>query len=162
MLKDPDIPFKYNISEGKEARYWLSREGLGTAFDMMKIPINWGLLGKIAFRKNYTKDKVSETIGNFIFALNNMMEHYYYFTDEGTEKKPPKCILSKDMENIVDNLWYNYVSKGSYHSSIVNLSLFNGFLTMEQMDIPITPDNALAWSKTLNSQFKPRRVDDGL
>ena len=53
MNVDVDIPFSFDIGEGRAARDWLTKKGMGELFTMFNFPFRWNLLGKIAYRKGY-------------------------------------------------------------------------------------------------------------
>lgn len=166
-----DIPFRFDIGEGRAARDWLTKEGMAELFTMYSFPIRWGLLSKIAYRKCYTKEKASETIGNMISAFGNNLISLN--SDMGKDNRSVKCVISKDLENIIMDIWFNQMKKKPYHAIVIDMALYNGFITMNQLDIPINPDTALLWSRYLTGQieftdiqksiyFKPRRLDNEL
>lgn len=163
-LDTDELPFRFDIGEGRAYREWLNKEGFKELFTMEKYPFNWGLLRKIAYRKNYTKEKVSETIGNFIYAFRNTFNQF----QNDSDNRSVNCIISKDMDDAINDIWFQ-IKKRPYNATVIDLALFNGFSTMRTSRIPITPDTALIWSKYLlgeislkevqNSiQLKPRRI----
>lgn len=171
MNVDVDIPFRFDIGEGRAARDWLTKEGVKELFTMFNFPIRWGLLSKIAYRKCYTKEKVSETIGNLIYAFGNNFKSLN--SGMGKDNRSVKCVISKDIENLIMDIWYDQMKKKPFHATVIDMALYNGFVTMEQLDIPINPDTTLLWSRYLTGQikfseiqnsiyFNPRRIDNDL
>ena len=171
MNVDVDIPFSFDIGEGRAARDWLTKKGMGELFTMFNFPFRWNLLGKIAYRKGYKKEKASETIGNLIYAFGNNLSSFN--SGMGKDNRSVKCIISKDLENLIMDIWFNQMKKKPYHATVIDMALYNGLITMNQLDIPINPDTVLLWSRYLTGKikfsdiqnsinFKPRRVDNDL
>lgn len=171
MNEQSELPFKFNIGEGREITDWFNRKGIKDAFTMEMFSFRWDLLGQIAYRKGYKKEKTSETIGNFIYALKKSFESFE--SNKSKTNNAIKCIISKDMEKTIMDIWFKKIKKRPYHNIVIDMAMFNGFVTMKQLEIPITPDSALLWSRYLTGQitisdiknsisFNPRRIDNEL
>lgn len=169
MKLDPDeFPFRFDVGEGRAVRDWLNMEGFKELFSMDGFPFSWGLLKKIAYRKGYKKEKASETIGNFIYAYRDSLNNFL----NGTDNRPINCIISKNMEETINEIWFK-LKKKPYHATVIDIALANGYNTMRTSRIPITPDLALLWSNHLlgkinlkdiheSIQLNPRRIDHEL
>ena len=164
MNNTRELPFRFDATSGRVLREWITKDGIKDLFSLDDYSIRWALLKKIAYRKGYKKEKASETIGNLIYALKNSFNKYH--NSKSKENRTVTCIISKEMENMIIDIWINHIKKRPFQTIVIDLALFNAYTTMEQYDIPINPDNVLAWSRHLidlpnELKLEPRRIADG-